>query len=250
MEIKTLYDDFIIDRIAVDVTIPVGSAMLRRTYPGIFRLARVDIAFELDCYEHYYGPNCEVFCEEDCERDRCAEVRCGEHRRCVDLIYNYRCVCEPGFIGPDCDIEFDVCSGVECNFGTCEVIEDDTSNNYVCVCRDGYTGRFCETRLNGYQLQVTFHSFSNPEGMCAPEHCSRAFCCKSDRCPNQCEYFFSLCQRPLGTPVSFTRWVGEGDCEELNTNPSRRISDGSTFTDSIFGTPNPVTLYGVEWVRL
>ena len=35
---------------------------------------------------------------------------------------------------------------------------------------------------------------------------------------------------------------------ETLTAISDRISDNSSFTDSVFGTPNPIVFNGTEWV--
>ena len=35
---------------------------------------------------------------------------------------------------------------------------------------------------------------------------------------------------------------------ETLTAISDRISDSSSFTDSVFGTPNPIVFNGTEWV--
>ena len=162
----------------------------------------------------------------------------------MDVILNYTCVCEPGYTGPDCSTEFDVCMGVDCTFGSC--VEGVGS----CMCDPGYTGQFCETQLDGYELQVTVHSFSNPAGRCADIACTTNPCCEAVACPNSCDYYFSLCQRPLGTPVSSAHLTNQGDCDTFNTIASRLISNGSSFTDSLFGTPNPIVLQGNEWVSV
>lgn len=100
--------------------------------------------------------------------------------------------------------------------------------------------------LGGYQLEVTFHSFTNRYGLCADEDCR--FCCDG-ACPKICEYFFSLCQRPLGTPISFERNEYQGQCSNI-LNTGIEISDGgSNFTDLVFGEKNPLLFNGTQWVR-
>ena len=93
-----------------------------------------------------------------------------------------------------------------------------------------------------YRLQVTIHSFSNPAGMCAERVCSSTRCCDGG-CPASCHYFFSLCLRAAGTPVSTLRVKNGGNCSALATNSSiNKISDDTTFTEDVFGTPNPIVL--------
>ena len=232
----------LIDRFALDIPVPANSTIQRQSYFGIFGLADIDLSFRLECSENFYGINCDVFCLQDCNINHCAGVNCGENQRCVNEILNYTCVCEPGYTRPDCSTEFDVCMEVNCNSGSC------VAGVGSCTCYPGYTGQFCERRLDGYELQVTIHSFSNNNGRCADSQCGLNYCCERRPCPNSCEYYFSLCQRVAGTPVSTVRSVDQGNCMTVESNPSRTISDGSTFTDRVFGTPNPIILTGLIWV--
>ena len=59
--------DQLIDRFAINVSIPVGTVN-RTTYHGIFGFAMVDTTFRLVCAENFYGPNCDI----------CVEVECGD----------------------------------------------------------------------------------------------------------------------------------------------------------------------------
>ncbi len=56
-------DDFssndLIDRFAINVTLPVGTTTERETYSGIFGLATVNISFTLECAENFYDANCD-----------------------------------------------------------------------------------------------------------------------------------------------------------------------------------------------
>lgn len=246
LEIQTSFQSFLIDRLAVDVTELV---VTKQSYAGIFGLAEVEMSFQTQCAENFYGPDCDVFCTQNCAADHCVGVDCGQNSVCVSDILTSSCVCESGFTGPNCTTEFDVCSGVECNFGSCVVV-GDRGNNYACVCQNGYTGQFCEMQLDSYRLQVTLHSFSNPEGMCANNYCGPQFCCEGSACPNSCEYYFSLCLRPAGTPVSIARKQHKGDCETTLTVPSRLTQGSANFTHSVFGTPNPIVLSGMQWVSI
>ena len=58
-------DDELIDRFAINVSIPVGNTT-ERTYPVIFGFATIDMNFTLTCTENFYGPNCGLICPENC----------------------------------------------------------------------------------------------------------------------------------------------------------------------------------------
>ena len=234
----------LIDRFVVEITNPVDTTSRRQTLAGTFGLASIDLTSRLQCAEDFYGPNCDVFCLQDCNIDRCAEATCMDGRVCVNGVLDYDCVCELGYTGLDCVTRVDLCNGVNCNFGSCS----DEETFSVCVCYPGYMGQFCDVQQDGYELQVTLHSFNNPGGMCADTQCGQDYCCEGRACPNACEYHFSICQRPAGTPVSDARRVYQGDCDAFETMTSRIMENGTEFSHSIFGTPNPITLRGIRWV--
>ena len=127
------------------------------------------------------------------------------------------------------------------NSGTCR----DEIETFTCMCPPEFTGELCETELDRYELQVTVNSFSNPEGMCADDTClSNSGCCEGNiECPVSCNYYFSLCLRPVDTSLSEIRDVDQGNCSTFETE-IQQVFSGATFRDSIFGTPNPLTLSG------
>ena len=57
--------DQLIDRFAINVSIPAGSTTERTMYPGIFGFATIDMRFTLRCTENFYGPNCDLLCPEN-----------------------------------------------------------------------------------------------------------------------------------------------------------------------------------------
>ena len=215
-----------------------------QVYTGVFGFAVIELTVYRACINNTYGPFCDTYCLENC--DGCDGVDCGTNQLCVNLVFNYTCVCMPGFTGIDCSIDIDECTAVNCNNGEC--INGNAS--FTCVCDPRYFGRFCETQLDSYMLMVTIHSFSNPGGMCADSKCDPDLCCEqgSSECPSMCDYYFSLCLRPSGAEVSTTLSVSQGNCVETLTEISDRISNGTSFTDNVFGSANPIILSGVQWV--
>ena len=98
-----------------------------------------------------------------------------------------------------------------------------------------------------YELHVEVLSFVNPDGRCADVRCGSFFCCDGG-CPGrQCDYYFLMCQRPAGSPVSYDRDENSGNCSALMSNATRaRPNDMHIFSNSIFG--DQVIYTGEEWV--
>ena len=54
-----------IDRFMLPLSVPVGAAA-NVTVPGIFNLSTVTLGFQVICSPNFYGPECAIFCVEDC----------------------------------------------------------------------------------------------------------------------------------------------------------------------------------------
>jgi Notch-like protein len=79
-----------------------------------------------------------------CEVDECHSNPC-QNGNCKDYINAYRCQCNPGYIGTNCETDFDECSSKPClNRATCT----DGVNSYKCTCASGYKGDNCATDIN------------------------------------------------------------------------------------------------------
>jgi hypothetical protein len=56
---------------------------------------------------------------------------------CIDALFDYSCVCEPGWTGKNCDENIDECESDPCeNNSECV----DEVDGFKCVCDSGYTG--------------------------------------------------------------------------------------------------------------
>jgi hypothetical protein len=76
--------------------------------------------------------------------DPCAIGPCT-HGACSVAGAGYRCDCEIGWRGFQCNVAVDFCAGVVCeNGGACRV----EGNDFRCDCAAGWTGRFCETEID------------------------------------------------------------------------------------------------------
>eukprot|EP01134_Creolimax_fragrantissima_P001525 CFRG1525T1 len=69
----------------------------------------------------------------------------GECLNDVGTEFGYRCLCQNGFIGHNCETMGDACSLQPCqNNGLCVASTD----GFTCSCSSGFTGQICETDVN------------------------------------------------------------------------------------------------------
>lgn len=60
-------------------------------------------------------------------------------------VYAYSCVCNPGYAGPNCDIQINYCKDIVCqNGGQCF----STGLSFKCACLQGYTSYDCGVIIN------------------------------------------------------------------------------------------------------
>ena len=96
--------------------------------------------------------------------NECDKMPCLNGGKCVDLgdvkhgDHYYKCVCQPGFTGKNCETNINECDPSPClNGGNCV----DGINDYTCKCPAGYTGKDCETskfktEINGIEQLKNF----------------------------------------------------------------------------------------------
>ena len=256
----------LIDRFIINVESVVDQTVGPTIINGVFGLASVNISTYVYC-----RPN-PLSCGQYCEIDYCTECELGytgsscsqfisyceyfncniSNMRCVDQVLDATCVCLPGFTGPDCQIDVNEClEGRElCNSeGRCV----NEFGSFHCECDDGYTGQFCESRIEGFIVEVTLHSFENPGGRCADVGgtCANGSgCCDSKRClVTGCDYMFLFCLRPLGTHISYMRSENRGNCDFMETG-SKRTTTADKFASSIYGIKNPIKYTSVLSVMI
>lgn len=123
------------------------------------------------CGDGYEGSDCQRCADgyQDNDGDgncdpTCAlgDALCNDNGRCDDSTGQVRCVCNPGYIGDDCNRcdtgyqdndQNGSCkadcgtSGLQCPNGHC----DDSSGQPSCVCDTGYAGASCNQCDGGYQ---------------------------------------------------------------------------------------------------
>lgn len=84
-----------------------------------------------------------VNCEENV--NDCSSNPCLNGGHCIDAIGDFECRCRAGFVGKLCHIEVDECDYMPCsNGGTCF----DEVNDFRCECASGFTGKDCRININ------------------------------------------------------------------------------------------------------
>ncbi|KAI8484100.1 hypothetical protein Bbelb_382180 [Branchiostoma belcheri] len=70
----------------------------------------------------------------ECTRNPC------QHGRCVNKAGGYKCTCNPGWTGQNCQQDLNECDGKPCEHGRCV----NKDGGYKCTCNPGWTGQNCQ----------------------------------------------------------------------------------------------------------
>ncbi len=99
-----------------------------------------------------------------------------------------------------------------------------------------------------YEVSVTFHSLSNPNDTLASGRTCDGNSGSTPPPPPTCDTYVSFCLKPVTEPSMNTVTDLPDVCgSESNVTSTRigalRETDNVTFNDTVFGLPNPVSLF-------
>ncbi|XP_035677229.1 fibropellin-3-like [Branchiostoma floridae] len=104
-----------------------------------------------------------------------------QHGRCLNQDGGYKCTCDPGWIGRNCQQDINACMRNACQHGRCANQDGD----YNCTCDPGWTGHNCQQDQNECTI--------NP--------------CQHGRCVNNDGSYRCICS---------PRWIGQNCQLDLN----------------------------------
>ncbi|XP_064483196.1 protein eyes shut-like [Ornithodoros turicata] len=98
------------------------------------------------------GPSYRCYCEDgytgyECQTDfdDCRSEPCQSGGTCIDRVAGFSCLCTPGYTGRACETDVDECVSQPClNGGSCV----DDVGGFTCLCLPGYTGSVCEEDMS------------------------------------------------------------------------------------------------------
>uniref|UniRef100_A0A673G7A3 Neurogenic locus notch homolog protein 2-like n=1 Tax=Sinocyclocheilus rhinocerous TaxID=307959 RepID=A0A673G7A3_9TELE len=144
--------------------------------------------FHCQCPEGFHDPYCYSQVDE-CASSPCLHGACRDDPNGYSSITNfktsrkvingdfYRCDCEPGWVGKNCNLDRNDCLPSPCqNAGTCF----DQLNGFTCKCRQGFRGNLCQVNIN---------------------ECASSPCLNRGTCVDGVASFTCLCEPPYSGPT-------------------------------------------------
>ncbi|OON13706.1 EGF-like domain protein [Opisthorchis viverrini] len=146
-----------------------GAGRCQRHFPyqvctRLFTMFRFQPDGQCDCHEGHYGSQCQ-FNQTDCNQNPCM----GELSECIPTARfvqdkhdlrtpmglqpsgqprGFKCLCEPGRYGGNCEQELNACEREQCfNGGRCVSMR----HGYQCICPPRFTGKHCQIPVQSCQ---------------------------------------------------------------------------------------------------
>ncbi|CAF0782126.1 unnamed protein product [Brachionus calyciflorus] len=153
------------------------------------------------------------YCDEPTDKNLCFSSPCRMGSTCLyDDIYNsYKCLCQTGYTGLNCDEIIDTCQSYPCkNRGLCSNISPigiREPNYYRCSCQPGYTGKNCEIIIDQcasnpcLNFGICISRIDKYECICLPSYngtrCENDFSLNSYTCSCRDGFFGNKCEIEL-----------------------------------------------------
>ena len=228
----------LIDRFAINISVPVNSFIERANYSGVFGMAMLEVSF-------YVISNSSTTVSSP------TVVTSTESGPTAVISPTVAISTESGPIvvtstesGPTVVISPTVVTSIDNNPTT------ESNQTVITSTKSGSTAVISPTVVtstestlvdidNGYELLVTINSYGNPTHRCAG--CTTNCC--DGHCNRGCDTYFYLCVRPFQTISPESPMIIRRDCppdEVVVTESERNRIDGTTFNDTVLGVANPI----------
>ena len=144
------------------------------------------------------------------QNELCNGITCTNHGKCINhasngkQLHDYKCKCETGWSGKDCQTDIDNCKANPCQNGATCV---DGIGFYKCECMDGFNGKKCEKDIND----------------CRSKPCKNRGTCidgvSSYTCTCAAGYIGTDCKTPEPIPTGCKLVCAKDTCKGTLTNP-------------------------------
>ncbi|XP_041060950.1 L-selectin-like isoform X1 [Carcharodon carcharias] len=138
--------------------------------------------------------------------EKCKATACYRRGTCVELADGFRCICDQGFYGNNCENE--KCKAGSCNKrGTCIELAD----GFRCICDHGFYGNKCENAITCTPLKKPEHSSVNCSGPYGEKHYNAS-------CYFSCDDGYTL----EGDPKTICRESGNWNTHDIQCTVNHR----------------------------
>ena len=121
-----------------------------------------------------------------CDSDPCQNGDCLVDTSGIAQWSGYKCECEDGFAGRNCDVALDMCASFPCLHGGACAFDGDSS--FACSCPSGWAGETCHQNI----LECKSQPCQNGGG-CADELDGYTCYCESGYAGTSCEHDINEC---------------------------------------------------------